>query len=545
MADTPDPTDFMFPKLDDAQIARLAPFGRELQTQAGEVVVEQGDAHHGVFVVLSGGLELLAVSAAGESRLRVLSRGEFNGEVNMLSGRRSMVRLRTPEASTLFEIDRVHLRQIMQTDAELGEIFLNAFIQRRVYLISHSLGDAVLVGSNHSSDTLRLREFLTRNGHPHTFLDVDTDASVSAILEQFGFGVGDIPVLICRGEKALRNPTNSEAAACFGFNEEIDEGEVCDLVVIGGGPSGLAAAVYGASEGLNVMVIEKNAPGGQAGSSSRIENYLGFPMGVSGQELSNRAFVQAEKFGARISIARSATALKIERPTYTIKLDDGKSARGRAVIMAAGSRYRRLDLPNLAQFEGTGIYYGATHVEAGPCRDLDIAVVGGGNSAGQAAMFLSSIAKHVYLLVCGPCLAKTMSRYLISRIEASPKITVMAWTSIERLEGGDHLERVHWHNTKTDERGVHETRHVFVMTGADPNTEWLKDCVELDTQGFIKTGADVGPAWPLRRTPYMLETSLPGVFAVGDIRAGSVKRVASAVGEGSMAVQFVHKVLAE
>ncbi len=535
----------MFPKLDDAQIARLAPFGRELQTAAGEVVVEQGDSHRGVFVILSGGLELLAVSAVGEARLRVLGRGEFNGEVNMLSGRRSMVRLRTPEASRLFEIDRVHLRQIMQTDAELGEIFLNAFIQRRVYLIAHSFGDAVLVGSNHSGDTMRLREFLTRNGHPHTFLDVDTDASVGAILEQFGFGVSDIPVLICRGEKALRNPTNSQAAACFGFNDEIDEGEVCDLVVIGGGPSGLAAAVYGASEGLNVMVIEKNAPGGQAGSSSRIENYLGFPMGVSGQELSNRAFVQAEKFGARISIARSATALKIERPVYTIKLDDGKSARGRAVIMAAGSRYRRLDLPNLAQFEGTGIYYGATHVEAGPCRDLGIAVVGGGNSAGQAAMFLSAIAKHVYLLVRGPCLAKTMSQYLISRIEASPKITVMSWTQIEKLEGGDHLERIHWRNTQTGETGIHETRHVFVMTGADPNTEWLKDCVELDDQGFIKTGADVGPAWPLRRTPYMLETSLPGVFAVGDIRAGSVKRVASAVGEGSMAVQFVHKVLAE
>jgi len=292
-------------------------------------------------------------------------------------------------------------------------------------------------------------------------------------------------------------------------------------------------------------VIERNAPGGQAGSSSRIENYLGFPMGVSGQELSNRAFIQAEKFGARISIARSATALKTGRPVYTIELDDGKSARGRSVIMAAGSRYRRLDLPNLAQFEGTGIYYGATHVEAGPCRDLDIAVVGGGNSAGQAAMYLSSIAKHVYLLVRGPCLAKTMSQYLISRIEASPKITVMTWTRIEALEGGDHLERIRWRNTQTSETGIYETRHVFVMTGADPNTEWLKDCVELDSNGFIKTGADVANGWPLRRAPYLLESSLPGVFAVGDIRAGSVKRVASAVGEGSMAVQFVHRVLAE
>jgi thioredoxin reductase (NADPH) len=537
--------DSMFPSLDEAQIARLAPFGQQGDVEAGAVIVDQGDSQHGIFVVLKGSLEIRNISASGGPTLRVLGPGEFTGEVNVLSGRRTLVRIQAHEAGTLLEINRANLRRIMQTDAALGEIFLNAFISRRVFLIANSVGDAVLIGSVHSSDTMRLREFLTRNAHPHHYLDIETDPTVHAILEQFGIPVTDIPVLICRGEQALRNPSNAEAAACFGLNDEIDQGEVCDLIVVGAGPSGLAAAVYGASEGLNVQVLEKNAPGGQAGASSRIENYLGFPLGISGQELASRAFIQAEKFGARIAIARSATALKSTRPPYTVELDDGKLARARTIIMAAGGRYRRLDLPNLAQFEGVGIYYGATRVEAEFCRQEEIAVVGGGNSAGQAAIFLSDVAKHVYLLVRGPCLAKTMSQYLISRIEASPRITLMVWTQIEALEGSKDLERFRWRNTKTGEEGVSEIRHVFVMTGADPNTEWLQGCVELDANGFIKTGSDVSNGWPLRRPPYFLESSLPGVFAVGDIRAGSIKRVASAVGEGSMAVQLVHEVLAE
>src|SRR5690349_20222759 len=308
--------DSMFPKLDDAQIARLAPFGQQGDVEAGAVIVDQGDSQHGIFVVLKGSLEVRNVSASGGPTLRVLGPGEFTGEINVLSGRRTLVRILAREADTLLEINRADLRRIMQTDAALGETFLNAFIARRVFLIANSVGDAVLIGSSHSSDTMRLREFLTRNGHPHHYLDIETDPTVHAILEQFGIPVTDIPVLICRGEQALRNPTNAEAAACFGFNDEIDQGEVCDLIVVGAGPSGLAAAVYGASEGLSVLVLERNAPGGQAGASSRIENYLGFPLGVSGQELANRAFIQAEKFGARISIARSATALKPGRPTY-------------------------------------------------------------------------------------------------------------------------------------------------------------------------------------------------------------------------------------
>jgi thioredoxin reductase (NADPH) len=543
--ETPGQTEAMFPKLDDGQIAQLAAVGRRQDAQPHEVILERGDLHHGIFVVLSGRIEVLRVSAEGETALHVLGRGEFTGDVNLLSGRGTLIRARALEASTLLEIDRASLRHIMQTDAALGQTFLNAFVLRRVFLISNSIGDAVLIGSNHSSDTLRLREFLARNGQPHTYLDVDADAEVQSVLDQFGVPLADIPVLICRGAVALRNPSNSEAAACLVLNAGIDQTDVSDVVVIGAGPSGLAAAVYGASEGLKVLVLEKNAPGGQAGSSSRIENYLGFPMGISGQELSNRAFVQAEKFGAHISIAQSAKELKTSHPPYTVELDDGAAARGRTVIIAAGSRYRRLDLPNLAQFEGVGIYYGATHVEATVCRDEVVAVVGGGNSAGQAAVFLAGTAKHIYLVMRGPCLAKTMSRYLISRIEASPRITLMAWTRIDALEGETHLNRVRLHNTKT---GVSETRdiqHVFMMTGADPNTEWLRGSVALDAKGFIMTGAEVQDGWPLHRPPYPLETSLPGVFAVGDIRAESVKRVASAVGEGSMVVQFVHKVLAE
>jgi thioredoxin reductase (NADPH) len=545
MPDNPEATNPMFPRLDEPQIERLKPFGRQMEVAAGEIFMEQGDARHGVFVVLEGSVEVLSVAAESESVLQVLDRGQFTGEVNMLSARRTLVRGRAREASTLLEIDRVHLRQIMQTDVALGETFLNAFILRRVYLVTHSVGDAVLIGSSHSSDTLRLRAFLTRNGHPHTYLDVETDSSVQTMLDHFGIPVADIPVLICRGEVALRNPTNSEAARCFGFNDELDQGEVSDLVIVGAGPSGLAAAVYGASEGLSVVVLERSAPGGQAGASSRIENYLGFPMGISGQELSSRAFVQAEKFGARIAIARSATELKVARPAFTVVLDDGGCVRGRSVIMAAGSRYRKLDLPNLAHFEGVGVYYGATKIEAEVCGGQQIAVVGGGNSAGQAAVYLSASVRHVYLLVRGPSMSETMSQYLISRIEASSNITVMTCTRIEALEGGSRLERIHWRNTNTGERGVYEVQHLFVMTGADPNTDWLRGTVELDAQGFIKTGSDVENGWPLGRPPYLLESSVPGLFAVGDIRAGSVKRVASAVGEGSMAIQFIHRVLAQ
>jgi thioredoxin reductase (NADPH) len=545
MPETPEKIDAMFPRLDDAQIARLAPFGVQGQVAAGDILFDQGDAAHGVFIVIEGSIEIVTVSAAGEGVLRVLDRGAFTGEINQLSGRRSLVRCRAREAGSVIEISRANLQRLMQTDASIGEMFLAAFVLRRVYLIDHDAGDAVLIGSSHSSDTLRLREFLTRNSHPHTYIDLDRDTDVQAVLDQFRIRLEEIPVLICRGELMLRNPTNAEAAECFGLNAGIDEGVVYDLIVVGAGPSGLAAAVYGASEGLTVLVVESNAPGGQAGSSSRIENYLGFPLGISGQELAGRAFVQAEKFGAQIAVARSARALRCGRPPYAVELDDGGSVQARSIIIAAGAQYRKLGVPNLGQFENVGVYYGATKIEAQLCAREEVAIVGGGNSAGQAAIFLANHARHVSVLVRGPGLAETMSRYLISRIEACPEITLHSRTEVEALEGNGHLERIRWRDTSSGAAGIHDIRHLFLMTGANPNTAWLQGCLALDAKQFVTTGTDLGPAWPLSRAPYMLETSLPGVFAVGDVRAGSVKRVASAVGEGSMAVQFVHKVLAE
>jgi thioredoxin reductase (NADPH) len=530
-----DPT---FPVLTEAQIARFTPFGEQRLVQTGEILFDQGDTHHGVYLILEVSVELAAVST-------ILKRGQFTGEVNQLSGRRSLVQCKAREPSSIIEISRASLRHVIQNETELSEILLRAFLLRRANLIRNKVGDAVLIGSSNSADTLRLQAFLSRNGHPHTYLDVERDPDTQTVLDQFNIQVGDIPVLICRGDLVLKNPTNAEAAECFGLNTGIDEDSVYDLMVVGAGPSGLAAAVYGASEGLNVLVIETNSPGGQAGSSSRIENYLGFPTGISGQDLAGRAFVQAEKFGAKIAVARSAKALTCAKEPYGVELDDGKVVRSRTVIIASGAQYRKPDLKNLAQFEGVGIYYGATAVEAQICSGENVAIVGGGNSAGQAAVYLASHAKHVYHMVRGRGLADTMSRYLISRIEDCKEITFMNWTEIVELEGDSHLQRVHWRNKQTGETGVLEIPHVFMMTGACPNTAWLDGCVAVDEKQFIKTGADAAPDWPLKRPPYLLETSLPGVFAVGDVRSGSMKRVAAAVGEGSMAVQFVHRVLAE
>jgi thioredoxin reductase (NADPH) len=540
----PEEHELRFPKLSAAQMSQLAPSCVPREVRAGEVVYDVGSSDHGVFLVQSGSLEIIGVTNGVETVVTVLEPGEFTGEINLLSGRRALVRCRVRAAGTLLEIDRTSLRRVMQRDAILGDLFLRAFLLRRVFLIANSVGDAVLIGSNHSADTLRLRTFLGRNGHPYAFLDVDADDDVQSVLDHFSVRIEEIPVLICRGELVLRNPTNAQTAACFGLNAGIEPAGVYDLIVIGAGPGGLAAAVYGASEGLSVLVLESNAPGGQAGSSSRIENYLGFPMGISGQDLADRAFLQAEKFGAQISVARTATALKCLRPPYAVQLDDGSVVQSRTMIVASGSRYRRLDLPNIGKFEGAGIYYGATKVEAPLCQSEVVAIVGGGNSAGQAAVFLSGYAKHVHLVVRGAGLAATMSRYLIARIEASPEITVHAFTNIEALEGDTQLERIRWRNTRSGAAETNEIRLLFLMMGADPNTGWLDGCVALDSKRFIKTGLDVADDWPLRRAPFPLETSLPGIFAVGDIRANSIKRVASAVGEGSMAVQFVHQVLA-
>jgi thioredoxin reductase (NADPH) len=502
-------------------------------------------------VVLTGALEAVLPAGEGESHIRLHQPGDFTGELDMLSGRPSLVRARTAEPSELLEIDPARLRNIVQNDPELGEFLLRVFVRRRVALISRAMGDVSLIGSRYSADTLRLKEFLSRNGHPFTYLELEQDPAVEGLLNRFDIRAEDVPVLIGRDQSPMRNPGNAEVAARLGFNPAMPGERVYDLIVVGAGPAGLAAAVYGASEGLSVLVLEGIAPGGQAGSSSRIENYLGFPLGISGQELAGRAFVQAEKFGAHIAVARPATALKCDRRPFCVECGGAEPVRGQVIVIASGAEYRKLPLENLAQFEGVGVRYGATRLEAKLCEGEEVVVVGGGNSAGQAAMFLSTVAKHVYMLVRGSGLADSMSQYLIRRIEECPDITLLCRTEMDKLGGTGKLESVTWKNRDTGATETRAIRHVFSMTGANPNTAWLQGCVALDSRGFVKTGADITAGdldtsrWPLHRHPYLFETNVPRVFAVGDVRSGSVKRVASSVGEGSVVVQLVHRVLAE
>jgi thioredoxin reductase (NADPH) len=545
----------IFPKLTPAQLSRIAARGQIREVEGGEVLYEQGHRAAPFFVVISGELEVVRPSVPVETLVTVYEPGQFTGEVGTLSGRRSLFRVRAAKPGKIIELDRQQMLTLIQTDAELSEILMRAFILRRVELIAAGVGDIVLIGSTYSTSTLRIKEFLMRNGQPYSYTDLERDPDVQNLLDSFQVSASEIPVLICRGQLVLHNPTNQEIADCLGFNESVDQTHVRDLVVIGAGPSGLAAAVYGASEGLDVMVLETSSPGGQAGSSSRIENYLGFPTGISGQELAARAYVQAQKFGADMLVAK-ATRLICDRKPYVVELENGVQISTRTVVIATGAQYRKLPLESLSSFEGAGVYYGATFVEAQLCGGEEVIVVGGGNSAGQAAVFLAQTTKRVHMLVRSASLAATMSRYLIRRIEESPTIIFRPQTEIVALEGGgggggNHLDSVYWRNSQTGQTEKLGIRHLFVMTGADPNTSWLDGCVALDDKGFIKTGLDLSAenlraaGWPLTRQPYLLETNLPGIFAVGDVRGGSIKRVASAVGEGSTAISFVHKALQE
>ena len=538
----------LFPTLRPEQVERLAAHGRRLSVKPGDVLLDVSATMSRMFVVVSGGIEIVRLADGPERIVAALGPGQFTGEVSLLSGRRTLVRIRATAEGEVLEIDRERSLGLLQTDAELGPILMRAFILRRVELIARGLGDVVLLGSDHCAATLRIREFLARNGHPLTYVDLDRQPALQETLDRFHVTLADIPVLICRGDVLLRNPTNEAIAECLGFNQAIDTDKIRDLVVVGAGPSGLAAAVYGASEGLDVLVLEATAPGGQAAASSKIENYLGFPTGISGQELAARAYTQAQKFGAQVMIARGATQLSCQRRPFAIAMASGQRVPARAVIVATGAAYRKLPLDNLAQFEGAGVYYFATHMESALCQNEEVIVVGGGNGAGQAAVFLAEGAKHVHVLVRGSGLADSMSRYLIRRIEEHPRITLHTRTEITALEGDGHLAHVRF----KDGAGAEErrpVRHVFVMTGAEPNSKWLDGCLAVDDKGFIKTGPDLtrddlaGAGWPLARPPYLLETSLPGVFAVGDVRANNMKRVASAVGEGSSAVAFVHQAL--
>ena len=543
------PLDHLYPTLTAAQLARIAAHGRRVEQ--GEVLVQAGEQTARLFVIVAGRIDVVRPSAAGEEVVASFGPGMFTGEVTMLSGRRGLAQIRAGAVGEVIEVGRDDLLALIQSDGELSEILMRAFILRRVELIARGVSDVVVLGSRHCQGTLRIREFLTRNGHPYTMIDLDRDAGVEALLDRFHVSAADVPVVITCGEVVLRNPTNQQIADALGFNDAIDQTHVRDLVVVGAGPSGLAAAVYGASEGLDVLVVESTAPGGQAGASSKIENYLGFPMGISGQELAGRAYIQAEKFRAQVIIAKGATRLACDRKPYALELTDGQRLPARAVIIATGAEYRRLPINSLPRFEGAGVYYAATFMEAQLCAGEEVIVVGAGNSAGQAAVFLARTARRVHMLIRSQGLADTMSRYLIRRIEDHPAIVRHVHTEIVSFEGNGHLERVGWRDNRSGRTETQGIRHVFAMTGAVPSTRWLAGCLALDAKASIKTGPDLSPEdlatarWPLARPPHLLETSLPAVFAIGDVRAGSLKRVASAVGEGSIAIAAVHQVLHE
>ena len=539
----------MYPILTDEQVQELSTHGSEKTFSQGETLWDVGDRNPCFFVVLAGELEIVRRDPFGnETVLVVHHRGSYSGETALLSGRAAMVAGRAGTDLTVTSIPVERLRDLMVIHARLGELIMRSFILRRVRMINDEVSDLLLVGSRHSADTMRLRDFLTRNAQPYRFFDLETSGDMCTLLSRCDFGPDDTPLVITSKGEPLRNPSLRELASRLGLSLVLDSQTVHDVAVVGAGPAGLAAAVYAASEGLDVVVVDSVAPGGQAGTSSKIENYLGFPTGISGQALAGRAFMQAQKFGAQIAIPARLTALHCGNPFHELELDNGERIRSRTVVIASGARYRKPALGRLEELEGAGIYYGATWLESKMCNGQEVVIVGGGNSAGQAAVFLSEIAEKVYVLVRSEGLAASMSQYLIRRIETTKNIELLTFTEIVELQGASHLDGVRWRNGKTMAETVRPVRHLFVFIGAAPNSEFIAGSIATDQNGFICTGAEVTrpeseQPWLLSRPPYPLETSCPGIFAVGDVRATSTKRVASAVGEGSTVVQFIHQAL--
>jgi len=538
-ADPSDPyerTAQTFPVLPPDMIERMTAFGEEEVLADGTYVFQRGERTVDFFVILDGKIDIMTFDDCGRSELVHSHRaGQFTGEIDLFNDRKILVSGRTVGETRVSRIGRAAFARMIAAEPDIGEVIMRAFILRRVGLVQHQTGGATLLGPAHSADVVRLNSFLTRNTYPHRVIDTEEDADGLGFLDHFGIAKADLPVVLCDGH-VLRNPSNHALADCLGLSLDIDPDHLHDLVVVGAGPAGLAAAVYGASEGLSTLIIEGTAPGGQAGTSSKIENYLGFPTGISGQALAGRALMQAQKFGARLAVSRDVTEIDCGGgDSYSLTLEGGAKVKGRSVVIASGARYRKLDLPDYDRFEGAGIHYAATAMEAGLCADRPVVVVGGGNSAGQAVMFLSRTVSHVHMLVRSGGLAATMSNYLIERIEASDRITLHPYCAVTGLEGDAHLEAVTWFDTSLDKEVRQEVGALFVMIGAVPNTDWLNHCLELDKNGFVVTGSPLSP----------YETTRPGLFAVGDVRSGSVKRVASGVGEGSVVVQAIHRYLEE
>jgi thioredoxin reductase (NADPH) len=529
-----------FPQLSAAMGARIARYGEEVAVKTGDHLFDRGQRGVDFFFVLEGAIEIVDLDAHGVPHvIHVHRAGNFTGEMDLFNNRRILVSGRAIEDSRVVRVKPADFRRLVGSESDIGEVIMRAFILRRVGFIRHQTGGVVLIGASHAGDTLRLQRFMMRNGFPHRLLDVEADPDAGGFLECFHIDPGQLPVVITPDHQVLRNPTKRALADALGLTEDLDPKRVYDLAVIGAGPAGLAAAVYGASEGLQTLVVEGMAPGGQAGTSSKIENYLGFPTGISGQALAGRAQAQAQKFGARLAISRMATRLDCDGKPFRVQLEDGQSIAATAIVVATGARYRKLDVPDYERFEGHGIHYAATAMEARLCGGGEVIVVGGGNSAGQAAVFLSREAKHVHILVRADGLAATMSDYLVQRIESSSRITLHTRTEITGLAGDLYLSEVTWTDRRNGETTKHAISNLFVMIGAEPNTEWLAGCVELDEKGFIVTGHSRDGVSPI--SPYT--TTREGVFAVGDVRSGSVKRVASSVGEGSVVVQAIHRYL--
>ena len=534
----------MFPKLDAGEMARLGRFGEKRSYRAGERLVATGEVSPGLFVVVSGELAVTQHSVLGRDQPIVThGAGSFMGELAQLSGQPSLVDAFAKSPVEAIVLSPQKLREVLVTEAELGERIMRALILRRVGLLESGAGGPVIVGRAGNADVLRLAGFLARNGHPYHQLDPDTDASARTLVERFHLAPQDLPIVLCVSGRLLRNPSEGELASCLGLVRPIDPARLYDVAIVGAGPAGLAAAVYGASEGLSVIVLECRAFGGQAGASARIENYLGFPTGISGMALMARAFNQAEKFGAEMAIPDEAVRLEprdeADGTGFQVSLANGERVRARAIVVASGARYRRLKVENLSAFEGAGVHYWASPLEAKLCAGQEVALVGGGNSSGQAAVYLAGEVAKVWMLVRASGLEASMSRYLVDRIAGLPNVEVLPQTEVVGLEGHDGvLEAMRWRHVRSGEETRRAIRHLFLFIGADPCTSWLTGSgVALDAKGFVQTGADIGDG---RR---LLETSRSGVFAIGDVRAGSTKRVAAAVGEGAQVIAAVHAFL--
>ncbi len=534
------------PSLTTEQIDRLGPFGAREHVARGTILFDAGQHSIDFFVVLSGEVQICQYDDGAMREIVRTGPGQFVGDPSTLSGRAAVVQARAYEDSDILRIPPEKFRRIVVEDSELSDLFIRTFLERRSALIAGNFGSIKLVGSRFSRETHRIREFLMRNSQPFSFIDVEKDPNVSSLLDSLDVGMDDLPIVLCAEHGVVRNPSDSTLAHALGF-DIVNEAELCDLIVIGAGPAGLATSVYATSEGLSVTAIEANSPGGQAGTSSKIENYLGFPTGISGQELAQRAMTQAVKFGTRMANPIEATALRRKGADYEVQFADGRQVRGRGVVIATGAKYQRLEVADADLYEGCGLYYGATAMESDLCAGLDVVVVGGGNSAGQGAVYLSRHARSVHILIRRDSLDATMSRYLIRRIEETPNIHLHVRSEITRLHGdGKRLQAVDYSDDAAGSTARLETGSVFLFIGARPCTKWLQGTLVLDEKGFIKTGADLLPedleGGPGHR-PTLFESSLPRVYAVGDVRSGSVKRVASAVGEGSIVVQFVHRAL--